>query len=321
MTRQARVDVGCVAVDAAGQREDAGEAGGSKPPPGLLAANARSAVEDQLPGRSRPGASASSRDSGAWRAPGIRAISHSWASRTSRSGIGSPPRACRAASSAGVISGIASTERAGARDGLLAELADLPGPAGRAARIAARPARSGTASRGRRRGAGAPPAARRSRSTSLSASVAWMVPSRPGSTPSTPRLGAGRDLARARGATGRGSGSRGLRPSTKTVACPSKRKMLAWTLGLPGQHAGVVHQVAGGEAVGAVQHQVVVADQRERVPGVETPGGAARRPRRAGSGRAAGRGPTPPWAAPRPSCRGAPGAGGSSRRPRRSRPA
>ncbi len=43
---------------------------------------------------------------------------------------------------------------------------------------------------------------------------------------------------------------------------------------LPGEEAGVRGQIAGREIVGAVEHEVVIADQRQRIVGIE-PGGMA----------------------------------------------
>ena len=41
---------------------------------------------------------------------------------------------------------------------------------------------------------------------------------------------------------------------------------------LAGEEAGVRHQIAGFEIVGAVEHQIVAADQRHRIAGIEPRG-------------------------------------------------
>ena len=94
--------------------------------------------------------------------------------------------------------------------------------------------------------------------SSLIASVAWMMPISPGQHAQHAALGAARHQSRRRRLADRGSGSTGRRSVANTDAWPSKRKMLPYTFGFPQQHAGVVHQVAGGEVVGAVDDDVVV---------------------------------------------------------------
>ena len=87
---------------------------------------------------------------------------------------------------------------------------------------------------------------------------------------------------------------------------------------LPEQHARVVRQVARGEVVGAVDDEVVAADDLERVRRGEPRRRASRRAR-AGSRRRAGRAPSRASCGRRRACRAAAAAAGSTRRRRRSR--
>ena len=93
---------------------------------------------------------------------------------------------------------------------------------------------------------------------SFSTSVACSVPITPVTAPSTPASLHVGTSARAAAAPDRGSGS--TAPPTcglNTESWPSKRSTAAGDQGAPRQHAGVGHQEAGGEIVGAVAHDVV----------------------------------------------------------------
>ena len=154
---------------------------------------------------------------------------------------------------------------AGARvDGQGAQLA---GAAGRAARILLdlhRPERGPSTSTRRSRPTSGVPAP----VSHLSTSVAWMSPTRPGTTPSTPP--SAQDGTRSGGgaARDRGSGSRG-RPGRRRPTPAPRAEDRTVEVRPAGQHAGVVDQVPRGEVVGPVHHQVVGPRQLQGVAGVE----------------------------------------------------
>ena len=93
---------------------------------------------------------------------------------------------------------------------------------------------------------------------SLIASVAWITPISPGSTPSTPP-------SAQLGTSPGGGGSRIEAAIARAVLGREHRRLsveaedAAVHVRLPEQHAGVVHQVARREVVGAVDDDVVVA--------------------------------------------------------------
>ena len=152
---------------------------------------------------------------------------------------------------------------------------------------------------------------------SLIASVAWIVPMMPGSTPSTPpsaQLGhqPGRRRLGIQAAVARAAGRREHR------RLAFEAEDAAVDVRLPQQHAGVVDEVARGEVVGAVEDDVVVAEDVERVRrrerasrSVSTLTSGLRAVRRSRADCSFGR--------PTSACRAGSGAGGCSRRRRRSR--
>ena len=170
-----------------------------------------------------------------------------------------------------------------------------------------------SASRMSRRPISGSPASR----ISLSASVAWIVPMIPGSDAEHAALGAARDEA--------GRRRLGVEAAVAGPVLGREHRGLALEpedaavdVGPPGQHAGVVHQVARREVVGAVDHHVVAREDLERVRRRQRDLVGLDADLRVDRARAA-RAPTRPWAGRRrASCAGSGAAGCCSRR-RRSR--
>ena len=106
--------------------------------------------------------------------------------------------------------------------------------------------------------------------TSFTASVAWIIATRPGSTPSTPPS-AQEGTAPGGGRLGEEAAVAGpLARVEHRGICPSKRNIEPCTLGMPEERAGVIAEVAGGEVVGAVDDDVVATLRISmRVAGVE----------------------------------------------------
>jgi len=97
-------------------------------------------------------------------------------------------------------------------------------------------------------------------------SVAWIVPTTPGRTPKTPA--SAHDGTRpGAAARGRCTGSTGL-PSREHRRLALEPEDGPERVGLPEQHARVVHQVARREVVGAVEHDVVPLEDAEGVADV-----------------------------------------------------
>ena len=158
--------------------------------------------------------------------------------------------------------------RADAAEGLVVdELRDASG-SGRRRRSPGSSGASapGTSSRARPRGGAGRRAGLRLPRISLIVSVAWITPRSPGRIPSTPPSAQdGHEPGRRRlGVEAAVAGSL-LRPEDGGL--PLEAEDRGVDVGLAGQHAGVVDEVARREVVGSVGDDVEVADDRERVLG------------------------------------------------------